>query len=350
MGDSRLRRFAEAIPKAELHIHLEGAVRPEVLLRLAERRGIRLPADTVEGLRQWYRFESFEHFVDIYVTCSECMRDPEDFQLVLREFAAEQARQNIRYSEVHFTIATHVRQGANADEVAHAMGETLDEIERDLETRVRLIPDIVRNLEPKWADVTLEWALEHRQRGVVALGLAGIESYSAAPFREHFETARAEGLHRVAHAGEQCGPESIRETLDVAAPERLGHGIRAVEDPNLLAELVERGPPLEVCPSSNVALGNAPSLEEHPIGRLLEAGVDLSLNSDDPPMFGTTLSREYALVGEAFELGPRALAELSLAGVRHSFLEEAERDKLLGRFRERLAALTEEIYESELEL
>jgi adenosine deaminase len=230
------------------------------------------------------------------------------------------------------------------------MGETLEEIDREMPTRVRLIPDIVRNLEPKWADVTLEWALDHRERGVVALGLAGIESFAATPFREHFETAIAEGLHHVAHAGEQCGPESIRETLAVADPERLGHGIRAVEDPELLAQLAERGPPLEVCPTSNVALGNAPSLEQHPIGQLLEAGVELTVNSDDPPMFGTTLSREYELVARALDLDARALAELSLAGVRHAFLAEEERDDLLARFRERLTSLTEEIYETEIDL
>jgi adenosine deaminase len=347
--DSRLLRFAEAMPKAELHVHLEGAIAPATLLELARRRRVSLPADTEEGLRQWYRFEDFEHFVDIYVTCSECLYDPEDFQFALRAFAAEQARQNIVYSEVHFTISTHVRQGANAGEVADAMGETLVEVERDLGTRVRLIPDIVRNLEPEWADVTLEWALDNRERGVVALGIAGIESWSARPFREHFEAAAAEGLHRVAHAGEQCGPESIHETLAVAAPERLGHGIRAVEDEELLADLAARALPVEVCPTSNVALGNAPSLAEHPIGRMLEAGIDLSVNSDDPAMFDTTLSREYALVGEHFDLDHRALAKLTLAPLRHSFLEPSERERFERDFRCQLSELAGEIYESSLD-
>ncbi len=341
-GDSRLERFAEAMPKVELHVHLEGAVRPGTLLRLARRRRVTLPADTEEGLREWYRFETFEHFVEIYVTCSECLRDPEDFQLVLAEFAAEQARQNVRYSEVHFTIATHARQGANAQEVAHALWESIVDAERRLETRVRLIPDIVRNLEPKWADLTLEWALDHRQRGVVALGLAGIESHSATPFREHFEVAAAEGLHRVAHAGEQEGPASIRETLEVARPERLGHGIRVVEDPELLAEIAADGPPLEVCPTSNVALGNAPSLAEHPIGRLLDAGVDLSVNSDDPAMFDTTLSHEYALVGDTLGLGIDDLAELSRSALRHAFLEGEERRRLSDQFEREIADLRDQ--------
>ncbi len=324
------------MPKVELHVHLEGSIRPETLLELARRRRVSLPADTVDGLRQWYRFETFEHFVDIYVTCSECLRDPEDFQLVLTEFANEQARQNVKYSEVHFTIATQVRQGANAQEVGHALWESIEEAEKKLGTRIRLIPDIVRNLEPQWADVTLEWALEHRSRGVIALGLAGIESFPSIQFREHFEVARTEGLHCVAHAGEQEGPESVREALEVARPERLGHGIRSVEDPELLAQLASDGPPLEVCPSSNVALGNAPSLEEHPIVRLLDAGVDLSINSDDPPMFDTTLSHEYALVGDTFGLGAGMLGELSIGAISHSFLDEGERDRLRAEFEREL--------------
>ncbi len=350
MSGSRLERFAEAMPKVELHVHLEGAIQPATLLRLARRRRISLPADTEAGLRRWYRFDDFEHFAEVYVACSECLRDPEDFQLALREFAAAQARQNIRYSEVHFTIATHVRQGANGGEVGDAMAESIAEIEEDLGVRLRLIPDIVRNLEPRWADVTLEWALEHRDRGVIALGLAGIESWPTTPFREHFEVASAEGLHRVAHAGEQLGPESIRATLDVARPERLGHGIRAVEDPGLLAELADRGLPFEVCPTSNVALGNAPSLAEHPLGRLLDAGVELSVNSDDPAMFDTTLSREYALVGDTLDLEAGALAGLALAALQHAFLEPEERQRLSEAFEREMAELGEEIYGAGFEI
>lgn len=347
--DPRLEKFAEEMPKVELHVHLEGAIQPATLLTLARRRGVTLPADTEDGLRQWYDFESFEHFVHIYVTCSECLRDPEDFQFALRAFAEEQARQNVEYSEVHFTISTHVQQGSNAGEVADALGQSIVEAERNLGVRVRLIPDIVRNFEPRWADLTLEWALDNRERGVVALGLAGIEKFSAAPFREHFEVAASEGLHRVAHAGEQVGPESIRETLDVARPERLGHGIRAVEEPALLDEIVEMRLPLEVCPSSNVRLGNAPGFDEHPIGQLLEAGVTLSVNSDDPPMFDTTLSREYALVGRHFELDAAALAGLSLAAVGHSFLEPEEREQMQASFARRAAELGERIFDLSIE-
>ncbi len=349
-GEPRRRRFVEAMPKIELHVHLEGAIGPATLLQLARRRRIALPADTEAGLREWYKFEDFEHFVDIYVTCSECLRDPEDFQLALREFAREQARQNIRYSEVHFTIATHVRQGANGGEVGDAIAESLVDIERELGVRVRLIPDIVRNLEPEWADVTLEWALEHRDRGVVALGMAGIESWPANPFREHFAVAKAEGLHHVAHAGEQRGPGSIREVLEIADPERLGHGIRVVEDRELMARLAERGLPFEVCPTSNVALNNVATFAEHPIGELLDAGVRLSINSDDPAMFSTSLSLEYARVGDTLDLEAGALAGLSMAALDHAFLEREERRRLAAEFQREMVELGEEIYGGSFEV
>lgn len=337
-----LGRFIAAMPKAELHLHLEGAIRPATLLRLAERHRVHLPADGEEGLRRWYRFEDFEHFVEIYVTCSRCLRDPEDFQLVLRELAVELARQQVAYAELHFTISTHLRHGVNGGEVGEALGEALGEAERREGVRLRLIPDIVRNVEPEWADRTLEWALDHRRHGVVALGLSGIESWPAEPFREHFRVAAAEGLHRVAHAGEQCGPESIRETLAACSPERLGHGIRAVDDPALVEELVAHGMPLEVCPTSNLALGNAADLDTHPLGRLLAAGFEVTLGSDDPAMMDTTLTREYERVAGALALEAPALAELSLAAVRHAFLEDSERRRLSEEFRGRFRALGEE--------
>jgi adenosine deaminase len=214
-------------------VHLEGALHPELLLALARRRRVTLPADDVEGLRRWMRYRDFEHFVDIYLTCSRCLRDPEDFQRLLGDFAARQEAQNVVYSEVHFTISTHLANGAPGGEVAQALGEAIADAGRRRGVTIRLIPDIVRNLGVDRADATVEWALEHRRYGVVALGLGGIEDRPAQPFAEHFRAARQAGLHVTAHAGEQCGPDRIREVLAVCAPERLGHGIRVLDDPEL---------------------------------------------------------------------------------------------------------------------
>ncbi|MDX1503264.1 MAG: adenosine deaminase [Thermoanaerobaculia bacterium] len=328
-----VREFLAAMPKAELHLHFEGAILPATLLTLARRRRVTLPADDEEGLARWFRFDDFEHFVEIYVTISSCLRDPEDFQLALRQIAAEQERQNVLVSELHFTISTHAFRGVNADEVADALGETIGEERRRRGIVLGLIPDIVRNMPRERADQTLEWALAHRGRGVVALGLAGIESWPLAPFEEHFQVAEREGLHRVVHAGEQEGAESVRAALTRCGAERIAHGIGAIEEPALVEELAAAGVPLDVCPSSNVRLGMVPSLEEHPLGRLEEAGVTLTLGTDDPPLFETSLNREYQQVHRAFGLGPERLAGIALDGVRHAFLPAEERSALETRFR-----------------
>jgi len=321
------------MPKVELHVHLEGSIRPGTLLQLAKRHRVTLPADTVEGLREWFRFRDFEHFVETYLTCSESLRDPEDFQLVAREFLTEQAAQNIRYSEVHFTVATHLRNGANGGEVAAALSETLEEEERRLGVTARWIPDIVRDVSWQWADRTLEWALDGRGKGVVALGLSGFEASLDEPFREHFRVARQEGLHRVAHAGEHEGPDSIRSALEVCEPERIGHGIRSVDDVELLEQLAARQIPLEICPTSNVQLGAVPDLESHPIETIRRAGVPVTVNSDDPPLFETTLTEEYRRLSATFGYGAPEVAALSWSALQHAFVTAEERRRLEADFR-----------------
>jgi adenosine deaminase len=334
-----LARFIARLPKAELHVHLEGSMGPELLLDLARRRKVRLPADDVEGLRRWFRFRDFEHFLEIYLICSRCLREPEDFARLLLDFARVQAAQNVIYCEAHFTISTHVANGANGDEVADALGGAIVAARQRFGVTIGLIPDIVRNLAPAAADVTLQWALDHRRRGVVALGLAGMEGPPVAPFGAHFQAARAAGLRTTAHAGEQRGPESIREVLDVCRPERIGHGIAAARDPLLLAELVRLAVPLEVCPTSNVCLGYVPRLEEHPFDALYRAGAAVTVNSDDPPLFGTSLNNELASLARVFGYSRRQLAALARAAFSQAFVDADLRRALLTRFDRHVAAL-----------
>ncbi|MES1240055.1 MAG: adenosine deaminase [Acidobacteriota bacterium] len=336
--------FLRRMPKVELHVHLEGAMRPGVLLELARRNGVDLPAGDEEGLRNWFRFRDFEHFVQVYLTCSRALRRPEDFKLLALDFVEAQAGQGVVYTETHFTISTHLANGGNGDEILAALEEAMAEGERRFGSRLRLIPDIVRNVGVEAADRTLEWAVAGRSRGVVALGLSGSESrFPSEPFREHFEIAAREGLRRVAHAGEHAGPESIRSVLEVCGAERVGHGVRAVEDPALVVELCDRHIPLEVCPSSNVCLGVFPDVESHSFDRLYRAGVPVSVNSDDPAFFDTDLSREYLRLHEAFGYTPAELAGLSLAALRQSFLPEGEKAALEADFRQRMDELSREL-------
>jgi aminodeoxyfutalosine deaminase len=341
-----LERFVRRMPKVELHVHLEGSMRPAVLLALARRNGVALPADEEAGLKRWFRFQDFGQFVDVYLTCSRSLQKPEDFQLLALDVMAEQAAQNIVYSEFHFTISTHVAAGAAAGEVRQALDEALAEGEARHGVTVKLIPDIVRNMDRGRADVTLEWALagQGASGSVVALGLSGIEAgYSNEPFRDHFAAAGAAGLHRVAHAGEHAGPPSVRSVLDVCQPERIGHGVRSIEDPALVAELAARGIPLEVCPSSNVCLGVVPSLAEHPFDRLRRSGAVVTVNSDDPPFFDTDLTGEYLRLHETFGYGAEELAGFSLAALRHAFLPPARKAALEADFRRQLADLGREL-------
>lgn len=339
-----LDAFLLRMPKAELHVHLEGAIRPATLLRLARRHGVELPARDEAGLREWFIFRDFEHFVEIYLTVSRCLRDPEDFVTLTLDFLAEQARQNVLYTEAHFTISTHAANGADPEAVAQALAQAAAEGEERYGVRLRWIPDVVRNSGVEAADLTLEWALANRHRGVVALGLSGSEDrFPNEPFRPHFAEAERQGLRRVAHAGEHAGPESVRSALQVARPQRIGHGVRSIEEPALVRELAEQGIPLEVCPTSNVCLGVYPTLADHSFDLLHRAGVALTVSSDDPPFFNTTLTHEYAALGSVFGYDAPTLAGFSMAALRHAFLDEEERAELEARFRRELAALGEEL-------
>ena len=335
-----IESFLLKMPKVELHVHLEGTFRPATLLSLARKNGVPLAADDEAGLRRWFQFRDFEHFVEIYVTCSRCLKEPEDFHLLALDFLAEQAIQNVLYSEVHFTISTHLWNGLDGEAIRQALAEAAADGEKRHGIRMRLIPDIVRNMGTDRADATLRWAADGKGKGVVALGIGGIEAgYANEPFRDHFAAAEQEGLHRVAHAGETDGPDSIRSVLEVFGAERIGHGVRAVDDPSLMERLASEQIPLEMCPSSNVALGVSETVEKHPFDRLLAAGLSLSINSDDPPLFGTNLTREYLLLHRAFGYDRERLAQLSMNGLRHAFLEEAERSELEKRFSDELETL-----------
>jgi aminodeoxyfutalosine deaminase len=323
-----LEAFVHALPKVELHVHLEGTFRPATLLGLARRHGVHLPADDEEGLGRWFRYRGFEHFVEVYLACSSCLLDPEDFHRLGLDFLEEQSRQNVLWSEVHFTVSTHLARGLEGEAIAEALAAASAEGERRLGTSVRWIPDVVRNMPAARAEATLGWALENRARGVVALGAAGIEAAGNAVCRGPFEEAARQGLRRSVHAGEQCGPDSVRAAIDELGAERVGHGIRAVGDPALVRRLVESGVPLEVCPTSNVRLGLVDSMASHPFEALRAAGVEVSVGSDDPPFFGTTLEDEYLALARAFDYSFDQLADLARAGLRHAFATVVERRKL----------------------
>jgi aminodeoxyfutalosine deaminase len=340
-----LGSYLRAAPKAELHVHLEGSIRPETLLDIARRNGASLPADSVEGLRRWFAFRDFQHFIEVYLAISRCLRTEEDYAEIVRGFGAEMARQRVRYAEVTFTPSTHEFLGVPHDVYFAGLSRGREQARADFGVEINWVFDIVRNIEDParrahFADDTATLAIRDMAGGVVALGLSGSEAgYPPEPFAPYFERARAAGLRSDPHAGEHAGPESIWGAIRALGAERIGHGVRAIEDPTLVAYLAEHRLPLEVNPTSNLRLGVYPSYAAHPFRRLHDAGVPVTVNSDDPPLFNTTLNDEVALLADPFGLDVATIDEILLNGVRHSFLPPSRKQGLEAEFRAELAAL-----------
>jgi adenosine deaminase len=339
----QLDAFIRRMPKVELHVHLEGSIQPETLLLLAKRNNVSLPATTVEGLREWYKFTDFGHFIEIYIAISSCICSAEDIELIAREFLRGQTAQNILHSEVTFTPFTHYSLNRHIpfEEQFAALSRARDWASTELGVSVGWVLDISRNVRPLEHGLTVaEWAIRGKDNGVIALGLGGPEAgHPPELFVAAFEKALAAGLASVPHAGEVAGAESVWGALRSLKAQRIGHGVRCLEDAVLLAELRERQIPLEVCPTSNVCLGVAPSIAEHPLPRLLAEGLYVTINSDDPPMFNTTLTDEYLKITEVFGLELETIEQLVINGVRASLLPEAARIEMEAEFRREFAGL-----------
>jgi adenosine deaminase len=322
-----LEQFIIQMPKVELHVHLEGSVRPETLLKLAKRHHIALPADDVEGLRRWYTFRDFNHFIEIYMTISSCLRTAEDIELIAREFLVGQAEQNVVYSEVTFTP---FNQFLNNRLGYHEQMEAVDRArawgEKELGVRMGIIMDIPRIIPPDDGLIIADWAIERYGDGLVAFGLGGPEvDNPPEKYRAAFDRVREAGIPCILHAGETVGPPSIWNAIRVADTKRIGHGVRAAEDPALVEYLHETQIPLEVCPTSNICLKVYPSLEKHVLPQLLQEGLYITINSDDPPMFNTTLTNEYLVCHQTFGWNMDTIERLVLNAVDVTLLPEIER-------------------------
>jgi len=328
-----LSDFIHGMPKVELHVHLEGSIRPATLLVLAERNRVDLPTHDLAGLREFYRFVDFEHFIQVYFTISRCLQTVQDFELIAYEFGTDMARQNIRYAEVTFTPHTHVTNtGLPFAEIMAGINRGRARAHEEHGVEFRWILDIVRN-NPESRHQVAAWAAGALDQGVVGLGLGGSEQgYPPEWFADAFALAREAGLHSVPHAGEIAGPESVWGAIRSLGAERLGHGVRSIEDPSLVAYLRERQIPLEVCPTSNLCLGVYPSYQEHPLRRLVDLRIWVTVNSDDPPMFGTDLVGEYQALADHMGYTSAELERLSLDALHASFLPDNRKARLVQEF------------------
>ncbi len=324
-----LDEFIDALPKVELHVHLVGSASLPTVLELARRHpGHGVPTDE-EALRRFYEFRDFPHFAEVYFAVNGLVREPEDVAALVVGAARDLAAQNVRYVELTVTPFSHVMAGMPMAAVTEALDLAAREAAGLVE--VAYVFDIPGEFGAEAARATIEHALEHPPEALVGFGIGGVEQAREGheeAIRDAFRAAKAAGLHSVPHAGEMSGPETVWEAVHGLGAERIGHGIACVEDPKLLAYLRETQLPLEVCPTSNVCTRQVPGIAAHPLPRMLDEGLFVTLNSDDPPMFGTTLTGEYRTVARDLGFDAASLANLARNGVRASFLP-AERKKAI---------------------
>jgi aminodeoxyfutalosine deaminase len=330
--------FIAGVPKAEIHVHHVGSASPRIVSELAARHPGKVPSD-LDALREFYRFRDFAHFIEVYLAVVDLVREPDDVRLLTYEVAAEMAAQNVRYAEMTLTPYTSVMAGVPIEAFVEAVEDARTSAERDHGIRLRWVYDIPGEFGLPAAEATVEYAVDHARDTLIGFGLGGPEIGVERPqFEPVFARARAAGLHSVPHAGETTGPQTIWDALEHLGAERIGHGTSAVQDPRLVEHLVDKQVPLEVCPTSNIATRAVDTLENHPIRALYDAGVLVTVNSDDPPMFGTTLTREYQIAAELLDLDASGVAALATNAVRASFLPEHEKAALAGEISDYLAA------------
>jgi aminodeoxyfutalosine deaminase len=326
---SDLTAFIAGLPKAELHVHHVGSASPRIVSELAARHPESAVPKDPEALREYFAFTDFRHFIEIYLTVVDLLQNAEDVRLLTYEIARDLARQQVRYAELTVTPYSSTRRGIPAEAFLEAIEDARRSAERDMGVVLRWTFDIPGEAGLPAAEETAHIATAYDTDGLISFGLGGPEiGVPRAQFKPYFDRAIAAGLHSVPHAGETTGPETVWDALTSLRAERIGHGISSVRDPRLLEHLAERQIPLEVCPTSNVATRAVPDIDGHPIRELAEAGCLVTVNSDDPPMFGTDLNTEYAIAARLLGLDAAGVAELAKNAVRASFLDAAGKRRL----------------------
>ncbi|MFI1949075.1 adenosine deaminase [Streptomyces virginiae] len=324
-----LHPFIAGLPKAELHVHHVGSASPRIVAELASRHpDSKVPTDP-EAIADYFTFTDFAHFIEVYLSVVDLVRTPDDVRTLTFEVARDMARQNIRYAELTITPYSSTRRGIDEKAFMEAIEDARRAAETELGVILRWCFDIPGEAGLEAAAETARLAVDLRPEGLVSFGLGGPEIGVPRPqFKPYFDAARAAGLRSVPHAGETTGPETIWDAIRELGAERIGHGTSATQDPELLAYLAEHRIALEVCPTSNIATRAVTDLDLHPVKEMVAAGVLVTINSDDPPMFGSDLNNEYAVAARLLDLDERGLAQLAKNAVEASFLDPVGKAKL----------------------
>ena len=326
-----MKSFLNDIPKAELHLHIEGSLEPELLFALARRNGVALPYDSVEALRAAYQFGNLQDFLDLYYQGMSVLRTEEDFYDLTRAYLQRCQTQNVIHTELFFDPQAHTERGVPLPVVLDGIHRALQEGQSEFGISSRLILCFLRHLPEEAAIETLRQALPYRDR-FIGVGLDSSElGHPPENFQRVFQMARAEGLLTVAHAGEEGPPEYVWQALDLLKIQRIDHGVRAFEDPRLMARLADEQVPLTVCPLSNVRLRVYDNMTQHPILKMLEQGVKVTVNSDDPAYFGGYVGENFQALEESLGLGQEQAVRLARHSLEAAFVDDTERQAMLAR-------------------
>jgi adenosine deaminase len=322
-----MEAFIRGLPKAELHLHIEGTLEPELAFQLSQKHGIKLAYATVEELRRAYEFSDLQSFLDIYYAGANVLRDEDDFYVLTQAYLAKAYQQGIVHVEIFFDPQTHTERGVPFTAVVNGIRRALETAQRDLNISSRLIMCFLRHLSAEQAMLTLEEALPH-QEAIVAVGLDSSEvGHPPSKFAAVFDRARDLGFLAVAHAGEEGPPAYIYEALDVLKVHRVDHGVRCEEDASLVARLVRERTPLTVCPLSNIKLKVFERIQEHNLKRMLDAGLCVTVNSDDPAYFDGYLVENLLAVQLALGLASADLVRLAKNSFEGSFLSASDKQR-----------------------
>lgn len=320
--------WCDRIPKVEIHLHLEGAIPLPALWQLVQKYGGDVEIPDIAALSNKFVFKNFPHFIETWIWKNQFIREYEDFTFIAEAVAHDLARQNIRYVEAFFSPGDFAVHNLIPQQIAIAIRKGLSRVP---EVRVELIADLIRDtgLDLEKATNTLHAVNEVRDQGVIGIGLGGSEQdHPAEQFKKVFAEARQMWFHTTAHAGEAAGAESVWAALESLRVERIGHGIRAIEDATLVQTLVALHTPLEVCPLSNVRTGVVNSIAEHPIRKLFNRGVVVTINTDDPMMFGNSLALEYATLVSELGFMQSEIKQIILQTIQSTWLEDKEKTAL----------------------
>ncbi len=332
---TELEQFAREIPKVELHLHLEGAIPLETLFGLIQRAGTEPSIKNIIDLRRRLTYTDFQDFVEVWTWKNSFLTEETDFEEMAYQVLSDLSRQNVKYVEAFYSPGDYTGRGLSTHGITECLIRGKERAYGDFGVRCELIVDLIRGLGLETALRTLEAVTPYLGRGVIGIGLGGSEQrFPPDPYADVYEEARKRGFRLTAHAGEAAGPDSIWAAIEKLRVERVGHGVRAGEDPQLVSYLRERQIPLEMCVTSNVRTGVCTSAETHPIGQYFREGLMVTVNSDDPTMFDTSITQEYLLLVQRLGFSAHDLRPVSINGIKASFMADEEKELMESQFEE----------------